>query len=249
MSCDISIVTIVNNNKTYNKFLENLEAQENVNYELIKIENINNVYPGARIAFNNVIEQINGRYIFFMHPDIRFLSGNALSEICMKLDQIADFGIIGVAGCPIELKNNKREIYTTILHGTSKKKAGISFENHVEVQTVDECLFILKKEVLKLYPFPNIDGWHLYAVEQCLLLKEKGFKNYVVPANLWHISDGKSLDANYVVQLKRILKKYSNYKYINTTVRKWPTSKVYMLIGVNLYYLKQKLKSTLKKRG
>ncbi len=60
-----------------------------------------------------------------------------------------------------------------------------------EVQTVDECFFIMNKNIIEKMKFTSLNGWHLYAVEQCLRMTKLGKRNYVVPANLWHLSDGK----------------------------------------------------------
>ena len=53
-----------------------------------------------------------------------------------------------------------------------------------EVQTLDECMFIIKKDYFNEHIFNERDSWHLYAVKYCLKVLINGDKVYVIPANL-----------------------------------------------------------------
>lgn len=53
--------------------------------------------------------------------------------------------MIGVAGASGEKNNtNKRVIYSNLTHGANKKDAGVKIDALQEVQTVDECFFVVK---------------------------------------------------------------------------------------------------------
>ena len=243
-----TLISINNKEKIFEEFKKSINSQKNVKYELISIDNCNGEYNSARKAFNEAIKKSNGKYLIFIHPDIRFLTGYDLLSIINEIKKIHDFGVIGVAGTPKELIKGKRVIYSNIVHGKNKQAAGKKIFDAKEVQTVDECLFIIKKEDALKMGFSEKEGWHLYAVEQCLrmekLLKKK---NYVIPIKVWHMSNGKSLDSNYVMQMKILIDEYKNYtSVINTTVKKWNTRGLYAKLYIWYYYLKQKIKKIIR---
>lgn len=240
----ISIITIVNRPQLFEQFKKSLSAQVDVNYELIEIDNTNNQYSSARKAYDDAVKRSRGEYLLFIHPDIRFENTRALSTIMASVQRIQNFGIIGIAGCPEKLVGNKRVIYSNIVHGTPPISAGRKITEAREVQTVDECFFIVSRNSYNKIPFSHAEGWHLYAVEICLQYLKAGYQNYVVPADIWHLSAGKSLDYHYVQQLKRLIKKYKEYfPYINTTVKKWGTRGVFNALFVNFYLTKQYIKN------
>lgn len=242
-----TLILIMNNKNIYQEFIENLNTQNGVSYEVICIDNCNNDYDSARKAYNMAAKQAKGEYLIFLHPDIRFITKNGLYNIVEKVDNIKNFGVIGVAGCPVELIKGKRVILSNIVHGENKDRVGKNIEQACEVQTVDECFFIVKKSEFINTNFTDKKGWHLYAVELCLQFLNAGKKNYVIPASLWHQSDGKSLDYKYVLQLRKLINEYkNNTDFINTTVKKWGT-KGLLNKSYTIYYLcKQWFRSNIK---
>lgn len=241
---DFSIVTIVNSLEVYEEFCKCLNNQENIKFELIPICNLNGEFESGRKAYNSVLDNCNGKYIIFTHPDIRFKTSNVLLSIKENICGLDSFGVIGAAGATADKSNiSKRVIYSNMLHGKDQKPAGIRINEPQMVQTVDECFFIVNREFILNNKFKEVNGWHLYAVELCLecILQKKN--NYVVPVDMWHISDGKSLDANYVYQLEGIIKKYREYfPMLYTTVKAWKTNGFLSKIYRRYYTIKQKIK-------
>lgn len=243
-----SLISIKNKPNIYQEFLLNLQQQKKVDYELITIDNCNGEYNSARLAYNEAIKKASGKYIIFIHPDIRFMNSHALFDILTCIDSLSNFGVIGVAGSPTRRINGKRVILSNILHGLNQQPAGIKIEEPLQVQTLDECFFLIQASLLKQHPFSNEKGWHLYAVEYCLQAISYHKKNYVVPADILHLSDGKSLDYHYVLQLKRIIAKYkSTTKVINTTVNGWNTRGFLSRIYINYFLVKQWLKANVER--
>lgn len=231
-----SIITIINNKSTFDEFSVSLSQQRDVDYELIKINNCNNEFTSARSAYNHAANLAKGEFLIFCHPDIRFLDERSLFDICKFAQDQKEFGVMGIAGSPSELKNNNRVLLSTIIHGNDKIQAGDSnFSHATEVQTLDECFFIMTKKFWELHPFSTQDGWHLYAVEQCIVANLNNQKNYVVPARIWHTSDGKSEDYHYYIYLRQLIHKYRDNlpATLNTTVKKFPTRGM----SANLYTL------------
>ena len=242
----ISIITIVNNEKVYGEFKKSLDSQINISYELIKISNTHQEFLAARDAYNAAAKNAQGKFLVFCHPDIRFLHKYALYNITKSMSTLAEFGVVGVAGSPLELKAGNRIIISNILHGEQKSLVGQKITKPTEVQTVDECFFILSKQRWRTQPFSNENGWHLYAVEQCLLSNKNGLKNYVVPAELWHTSDGKSEDYHYYTYLRHLIKQYrSTVPLINTTVKMWPTQGIKSQLYISYWQLNRWVKKLL----
>lgn len=245
-----SLITIVNKESVYQEFLENLNTQKGVDYELITINNEHNQYTSARQAYNEAAKGATGEYLVFLHPDIRFLASDSLLNITKYVSKLDNFGLAGIAGSPKKLVDNKRIILTNIIHGLNKESVPNSakVQEPTEVQTLDEALFIMKKSFWKKYPFPNKEGWHLYAVEQCLIASINGYHNYVIPANIWHTSNGKSEDYRYTLQVRKLIKEYRPYvDNINTTVKRWRTRGIFAEVYSLSYLCKMYLKYLLKK--
>lgn len=214
-----SIITVENNKEVFQTFNKNLKKQKDIDYELIAIDNENNQYSSARDAYRQAILQSRGKYLLFLHPDIHFLDSFALRDIATEVYELNDFGVIGVAGCPT---GKKSYIVTSIFQGENREAFGTRIKRPINVQTVDECFFIMKRDIYDKIPFSTIKGWHFYAVEQCLRAIIIGQKNYVIPARIWHKSAGASEDSNYIKTGKIIINKYGQYfDSINTTITKW----------------------------
>ncbi len=238
----VSLILIVNKEEVYQDFINSLKTQIDVQYQLIPIANCHHEYDSARKAFNEASQQAEGDYIAFLHPDIRFLSPKSLCDIIQSVESLNDFGVAGVAGAKA-ISKKERKILSNIVHGDQKQSAGKRITEPVSVQTLDECFFIIKKDYFEKHPFPNIAGWHLYSVQYCLDAIRDGKTNYVVPAELWHLSDGKSLDPNYVDQLNDLIKKEKPYfDLICTTVRAWPTKGLSAIMFRKYYKAKQRIK-------
>lgn len=244
----ISLITIVNNEQVFAEFKKSLSTQKNINYELIKVENCHHEYDSARAAYNAAAQKAKGKILVFCHPDIRFLDPEALHNIIDHAEPLFSqkVGVIGIAGTPFQLVKQDRIILSTMIHGDQKKQAGQKITQPTEVQTLDECFFILEKNFWKFYPFSSEKGWHLYCVEECLLANANGYKNYVVPAHIWHTSDGKSENYQYYLYLKHLIKQYQQQlPRINTTVKMWPTRGLKAKWRVNYWLLNRWVKQLL----
>lgn len=243
---DFSILTIVNRQEVYEEFLRSLEQQEGVYFELLPVFNLRNEYDSARRAYNEAARKAKGAYLLFSHPDIRFLSSSALKSIRDQAEALGDFGVVGVAGAK-EKSGTTGEIIAGIVHGPNKEKIGDrQITAPEEVQTVDECFFLVRTEDFRAHPFKEKPGWHLYAVEYCLDAIRRGKTNYIVPAEIWHLSDGRSLDEKYVAQVDALVKERRNqFDVIYTTIKTWPTKGVSAFIYRKYYWLKQRVKRSI----
>ncbi len=232
----ISVICVYNDLEIFKKFIVSSLGKQTAKYELIQIDNTKNEYKSAAEALNIGAMNAKGDYLMFVHQDIKLCSERWLEYVEQELNCTQMIGIVGVAG--------RSEKYTktvsNLKHGNPSKFAGeIRLKSIKEVQTVDECLFIIKKDVFEKYKFDEkiCKGWHLYAVDLCLTLKKNGYGNYVLPYQVYHLSIGYvkmnriiiaiklgCFPLDYYKNLKDIIKKHKkDYSMIFTTCGNWNT--------------------------
>lgn len=117
-----SLIVVANDKKMISGFKDSLYSQEKVDYELIEIPNYKNDYSSIRVALHTGAKKAKNELLVFLHPDIRFTSVLSLHDIIMQVESITKFGVIGVAGSPLELINNNRVVYSSIIHGKEKNQ-------------------------------------------------------------------------------------------------------------------------------
>ncbi len=219
----ISIISASNDKNILNKCLiKSLERQTYKEYELIVIDTTRKKYNGCIEAFEEGIKKSKGDILIFVHHDVIFEKEDELEKIVENIRKI-DFGIAGVAGASIK----RNFLIGNITNGPKKEKvSNIEIDKPVKVQTVDEVLFVIKKEVLQEHPFNRENNtWHLYAVEYSLEMLKMGKEVYVIPSNIYHVSPGYSLNRSYFDYLPKVIKKYKKMnRWINTTVGSWYTN-------------------------
>ena len=220
----LSIVCVYNNQEILNDYLlKSVKMQKDVEYELLLVDNTKNKYESAAKALNVAGNQASGDYIIFVHQDIMFTSPNSLKSIESYLT--SENKIFGVAG-----RKDSQGVITNITHGQDHRLAGsIQITKPVEVQTLDECLIIIPKNVFQKLKFDEtvVDGWHLYAVEYCLSAKKLGIDPYVIPADdVYHLSSGFSMNDSYYKILRKVARQHREYELIYTTMGIWPTKSI-----------------------
>lgn len=229
----ISLITIVNNEKVYQTYLkQSLEKQTGILYELIKVDNTKHQYICMVAALNAGIKKAKGDFIFIIHPDIELLDQYALRDIMTKVEEthkqdptISLWGLAGVSA------GESYNLYSTLLHGEDRHKAGINQifkdQDYVEVMCTDACFFGFYKQTIFDNPFWNgLTSWHLYVEELSIRLAKKGLKSVVIAGRAWHLSAGSSLDSSYYREAKKVIKAYPNLDYFNTTSFHWKISKM-----------------------
>lgn len=221
----LSIITVVNKCEVFRKILkDSLEEQENIEFELIVKDNRNNQYTSLSEAYNEAIKEAEGEWLMFVHPDVRFLSKNELGRIisaCMKLYEREQkkMGIFGVAGA---LYGSDSKIVSSIVNLPNKIKAGderaLNKNGYQIVQSLDACCFMLPADIVRKYGFwEGLKGIHMCVEELCFRMNENELLAVVIPANLWHMSEGKSLDKSYYREAFKVLRRHPDMEYFNTT--------------------------------
>jgi len=225
VTCDfmISVICVCNDKDIFNKCLMKSLNAQTYNYELILVDNTQQIFKSAAKALNYAARDAKGKYLMFTHQDVYLASETFLEDLENILPKLNDLGIAGFAG----VSNKIKGVISNMEHGTPPELAGKNkIEEPVPVQTLDEFLFIIPRTVFKHLKFDEkcCDNWHLYAVDYCLSLNEYGLNVYVLPFKTYHLSPGYSMDKNYDITLKRLLKKHKqNYDWIYTSLGNYNT--------------------------
>jgi len=144
-------------------------------------------YASAAQAYNEAIDKATTDILVFAHQDV-FLPAGWLSQLQKSLEwfaqndpQWAVAGIWGVQRSGARCGN----VYCTGLG----KRLGTDFAPPVEVRTVDELLFVVRKSSGVRFD-KNIPGYHMYGTDICLEAQRRGLKTYAISAFCIHNTNG-----------------------------------------------------------
>lgn len=151
----ITIVVVWYKKNQLDDFLDNINKQKDIDITVISLDNSQNQYVGAREAFNSVINKIDTDYVLFLHPDVYFEDNTILIKMLSVIRKLNKMGVAGVAGCR---EGKEWSILSNIVHGKNKSSAGDKIKKPEVVQTVDECMFFVQTDIIKKFPFSNING-------------------------------------------------------------------------------------------
>jgi hypothetical protein len=223
----MSVVCVYNDRRILEDNLLKGIQNQIANYELILVDNTTDLFPSAATALNYGSRKATSKYIMFVHQDVYLPSANWLDQAESYLNSIHDLGIAGVAGMVDIGSTNEDKGRNIIKHGNPLEiwAWGHPITEPEQVQTLDECLIIVPKNIFDWNCFDEetCDGWDLYAVDYCLNIRQKGLTAYVLPLMIHHRSKG-HISAEYFVVLQKILNKHRNQcRRINTSVDSWST--------------------------
>lgn len=221
---DFSIVCVYNNREILSQYLLESLKKQTISYELILLDGSCSKYKSAADALNAGGEQAKGRYILFVHQDIKFKNSHFLEETLKYLDEHNNLGIAGIAGKSPEIK----DIISNSSNGVPPLKLSANCINDpVIVQTLDECVLIVPRVRFETTRFDSstCNHWHLYGVDYSLMMRSSGFEVMVLPTQVYHLSEGASMNSAYFSSLERLIEKHRfETTIIATTVGNWSTS-------------------------
>jgi len=244
----ISIVCVYNNELLLSEYLLQSLKHQTALFELITLDNTKNTFKSAAEALNYGGRKARGKYIMFVHQDIRLALNTWIEDAERTVDSLPNLGAAGIAG----KRKGERLVMTSVTHGSPPSPAGTIVKEPVRVETIDECLIVIPRGVFDVLKFDEItcDSWHLYAVDYCLSSKLLGFETYVLPLPAYHLSsDGTPvptlpidlliskfpgqqsfLPKEYYETLKKVLKKHKKYTpKIYTVSGDWVATRPFVL--------------------
>ena len=242
----ISLICVYNDENQFQNELKASLDNQNEDYELIAINNINNDFESAATALNYGSKKATGNILIFSHQDIYLKRNDEIKRFADAIEKCEIGSVVGTQG----VREKSKVYYTNITAGPIYDDRLIDEyeEKLYNVSCVDEGFFGMKRETWEALRFNEelCDNWHLYCVEMCLHTRENGGKVYVYPSQLHHFSMG-TISLGYMDNLKRLCSTYrSSFKYVWTTCYKVRTNWFYINGLYILWYLNRKLRGRLR---
>lgn len=242
----LSIICVYNNKEILNEYLlASISEQIFKDYEIILVDSLKMNFKSAAKALNYGVSLAKGDIFVFAHQDVKFLNKDILSKI-NEYAQTFQFGIGGVAG----RINNSKGTISSIKMGKEFVDGGIeNIKEVTEVDTLDECLFFIKRKEFLGFDEDLGNTYHLFATDYCYKAKLHNQKVFLFPLDIYHLSKGDSMNESYFETLYKIGKKYrKQVKYLHTTCATL-TNNIFLKFFCFLNIIKLKLKRKIKKNG
>ena len=214
---DFSICTLVTRKAEYNEMLESFidKGFTKDKCEYLYVDNSDKITLEAYEGLNVFLQKAQGKYVILCHQDILLHDSDYtdLMQCIHYLDEKdATWALLGNAG-GINLK-------WIATHITEGKTGIIRRETHLplKTKTLDENFIVVKKSA-NIALSNNLQGFHFYGTDICLIANVLGFNSYVINFNLIHKSNGKKDESFYVLEKKIRIKYHKAFqaKYITTT--------------------------------
>jgi len=136
-------------------------------------------FESAAAAYNSGIKEADADVVAFVHQDM-YLPRGWIAEVERAIDglsqQCPDWGVLGSWGVTKD-GGHAGYLYWTGLEET----AGRLFEGGVEVETLDECVLVVRKSSGLVFD-EHLSGFHMYGADICLEAKRQGLKNFAISA-------------------------------------------------------------------
>ena len=214
---DFSICTLVTRKTEYHEMLESFidKGFTKDKCEYLYVDNSDKTTFEAYEGLNVFLQKAQGKYVILCHQDILLHDSdyNDLMQCIQFLDEKdATWALLGNAG-----GLNLKWIATHITEG---KTGIIRSETHLplKTKTLDENFIVVKKSA-NIALSNNLQGFHFYGTDICLIASVLGFNSYVINFNLTHKSNGKKDESFYDLEKKIRIKYHKAFqaKYITTT--------------------------------
>ena len=238
-----SICSLVTDKSEYEEMLDsfNKAGFNEENSEFIYADNSNgNKYDGYK-GVSRFLDMACGKYIIICHQDIllKFDDIDILNQRIKEMDKLDNsWAILANAG----YKNfNDVALRISDPHGDNRNFTPFP----AKVQSVDENFMVIKKSA-NLTISNDIDGFHLYGTDLCLLASMIGYKSYVIDFHLYHKSAG-TCGTNFYEVKQKLIQSYE--KKLKIKMLRTPCTML-SLTGNTLlnYLLNRKIVYSIKKR-
>ena len=199
----------------------NKKGFNHTNTEFLYIDNTKYNAFDAYSGINHILNIAIGQYIILCHQDviIKYDDQCILFERLSQLDKKdKKWALAGNAG-GVNLRRTVRKI--TDPNGTISKG-----EFPQRVMSLDEN-FIVVNRSNRIAASSDLNGFHLYGTDLCLIADILGYSSYVIDFHLLHKSAG-SIDQSFFDCKGNLIEKYKRAlksKYIRTTCTRFFLSK------------------------
>jgi hypothetical protein len=188
----VSIVCVSNNPQVLNNCLTrsvDTHRPTAPRTELIVVQNSENQFSTAGAALNHGVSLARNEVCVFVHQDVYLHSLVRLEEAAAALATDTEIGLLGALGITSNGNLRGRIRDRVVLLGSAT-------EGFVEVDSLDEVLFMARRDQLLQAPLsedPNL-AWHAYAVEYGARMRNVGKRVVAGRIPLTHNSLTTNLD-------------------------------------------------------
>ena len=183
----ISIACVFNDPDVRRECLDrSVEAYDGtLDVDYIAVDNTEHAFSSAGAALNHAARQARHRVVVFVHQDVYLHSVDRLAEAARAFDDDAEgaWGILGANGVTSSgLDVGRLRDRTQLI--------GVPAPRPVPVQTLDEVLFMIPRELVLEHPLAeDADlAWHAYGVEYSLRVTRLGLRAGAVDLAITHNS-------------------------------------------------------------
>lgn len=217
---NVSIICVYNRPDIFQNTLVKSLSNQDHPFEIIGLDNTSSRFPSAAKALNSGANEANGDLFVFVHQDVSFEKADSLRRlISIFMNNTVNGDVGGIVG-----KGYNENSQSTIVAGSradfNGEKVGKNgfMEDYATAESVDEFLLIMTRETFFQHPFNEkaCNGWHLYAVEQCMNAHLKKHNVYVINSDVKHYSPG-CIDFKYYWAQFRLATYYPFYGRVMST--------------------------------
>ena len=199
-----SVCTLVTNREEYKDMLTSFQNAgfNESNSEFLYINNSEKNQFDAFKGIRHFLTHARGQFIILCHQDILLQYDNIKVLLkCLNDLELLDpnWAILGNSG---GVSFNKLALRISDPHGYNQYIGTFP----IKVTSLDENFLLLKKEA-NLSISNDIDGFHLYGTDLCIIADILGYTAYAINFHLYHKSGGNA-DYSFFTVLNKMQNKY-----------------------------------------
>src|SRR3569833_2930079 len=172
----------------------------------------------AYAGLNRFLREAKGKYVILCHQDI-LLKDHDIADLqsrISEMDQLdPNWGAIGNAGS-VNIK------YRSVHIIQASGKSNIEQYLPMRVQTLDENFIVVKNSAIPALS-ADLEGFHFYGADICIIANVLGYNSYVIDFMLIHKSEGND-DERYYQLKRKMIQKYRRAfrsRFAGTTVTRF----------------------------
>ena len=215
-SCSFSICSIITDMEEYAVMRQSFESCNfRDDCEYLIADNTNGNKFDAYQAISRFIREAHGKYLIIVHQDVRCIDDKSKLEKCLTdLSQTDNkWAICGNAGAIG---------YHQAVHYINNAGKIITYTNlPARVNSLDENFLVINRST-SLTISSDLNGFHLYGTDLCLVADFLGYTCYVIPFMVKHLSLGNLRDLNkHVDKFIEVYGKKIRSRHVETTCTKF----------------------------
>jgi len=211
-----SICTLVTDFQEYNEMVNSFQAagftDEFVDFYFVDNSN-GNSYDGYQ-GLNAFLSKVTGQYIIICHQDV-LLTNDGMQDLINRIQELNSidpaWAILGNAGY--------RDLNRKAIRISDPYGANVSIGPFpAKVESLDENFLVIRKSA-NLTLSHDLNGFHFYGLDLCLIADLLGYNAYVIDFHLYHKSGG-NCNESFFLAKSRIIDKYQRVlrnRFVRTT--------------------------------